>query len=328
MVLFAALLFGVALYAVATWLSERTGLSYGTSVVAWYVSGFLLASGFFLFAGDQLTSQYGELETVLPSALQTLEGRIEGTPIVGTLSSQLEDLRTSMMEDGRQTRGESTEEQSESESQQMTLIRVSMRMLTLFTVWVILAFYVAWDGRRYLQGFLRLFPPDRRNVGRDLATSLSVALPWWLVGRLSSMLVVAALTAPGLLLLGVPLAFVLAMIAGLLSFIPFVGPIASVVPAALVALQSAPSKVFWVLVLYAAVQFVESNIVTPTIQKRVASVPPLLLIGGQLILGTLAGLIGVMFSTPLMLAIMVTIQIVYIRHGLDEEITTPQEART
>ena len=200
-------------------------------------------------------------------------------------------------------------------------------MLTLFTVWVILAFYVAWDGRSYLEGVLRLFPPDRRDVGRDLARSLSVALPWWLVGRLSSMLVVAVLTAPGLLLLGIPLAFVLAIMAGLFSFIPFVGPIASVVPAALVALQSAPSKVFWVLVLYAGVQFVESNLVTPTIQKRVASVPPLLLIGGQLVLGTVAGLVGVMFSTPLMLTIMVTIQVVYLRHGLDEEVTTPQEAR-
>lgn len=107
-----------------------------------------------------------------------------------------------------------------------------------------------------------------------------------------------------------------------MSFVPILGPIAAVVPAGLVALQSTPDKVFWVLALYAVVQFIETNLITPNIQQRVASVPPVLLIAGQVVMGVLAGIAGVMFSTPLVLALLITVQVVYVNRLLGEGIQT------
>lgn len=324
-VLFASALFGVTLYTVARWLSDKTGWPHRVSVVVWFVAGIALTAGFFLFAGQRLSSEYGEFGSVLPDALETLENRLEDVPVIGGLSAEIEEMRRGMTsEDGAQQQM-SESEQQEVQAQRTRMVRVTSSMLTFFAIWVFLSFFLAFDGRKYQQALLRLVPPERRDVGRDFADALGQALPWWLAGRLSSMAVVTLLTAPGLLLLGVPLAFLLAVIAGVFSFVPFFGPLASVIPAVLITLESAPDKLLWVLGLYVLVQFLESNVITPLIQKKVADVPPPLLITAQLVMGTLVGVVGLIFATPLALAVMVTVQVLYIRHGLDEEVETPQD---
>lgn len=323
-VLFASALFGVTLYKLACWLSDKTGWSHRISVVVWFVAGIALVVGFFLFAGQRLSSEYGEFGSVLPDALETLESRLEGVPVVGGLGAEIAGMRRGMTgDDGAQPQMSETE-QEEAEEQRTRIVRVTSRMLTFFAIWAFLSFFLAFDGRKYQHALLRLVPPERRDVGRDFADALGQALPWWLAGRLSSMAVVALLTAPGLLLLDIPLAFLLAFIAGLFSFVPFFGPLASVIPAVLITLESAPDKLLWVLGLYALVQFLESNVITPLIQKRVAAVPPPLLITAQLVMGTLVGVVGLIFATPLALAVMVTVQVLYIRHGLNEDVETPQ----
>lgn len=170
-----------------------------------------------------------------------------------------------------------------------------------------------------------LFPRERRDVGEELVRGLGRALPQWLLGRLSSMAVVALLTAPGLMLLGIPLAFVLALIAGLFSFVPVLGPIASVVPAVLITLEAAPDKLLWVLGLYGLVQILESWVITPRIQDRMADVPPVLLLSAQFILGALVGTVGVMFSTPVALAGLVAVQVLYLRRALGQPVRLPGE---
>lgn len=324
-VLFAAALFGVTLYTLAGWLSDRTGWPRRLSVVVWFVTGLAMAVGFFLFAGQRLSSEYGEFGSTLPDALETLENRLEDVPVVGGLSAEIAGMRRGMTsDDGAQQPMSETEEQKAQE-QRTRMVKVTFSMLTFFAIWAFLSFFLAFDGRKYQQALLRLVPPERRDVGRDLIGALARALPWWLAGRLSSMAVVALLTAPGLLLLDIPLAILLAFIAGLFSFVPFFGPLASVIPAVLITLESAPDRLLWVLGLYALVQFLESNLITPLIQKKVASVPPALFITAQLVMGTLVGVVGLIFATPLALAVMVAVQVLYIRHGLNEEVETPQD---
>lgn len=324
MVVFAAALFGAALYALAGWIASRTPLSRRWAVLLGYLATWAVVAGFFFFAGQQLTDQYGELGSRIPTALETLETRIEGRPVVGGLADEIADLREGLSdEDGSSAPSET--EQAEREDQRRQIVAVTFRTLSLFVVWAVLVFYFAFDGRRYAEAIVRMVPPDRRHVAEDVVGSLGTALPWWLVGRLASMGVVTVLTAPGLLLLDIPLAFFLALLAGVFSFVHFVGPIAAAVPAVLVALEASPDKVIWVLVLYAGVQLVETNAITPQIQDRVASVPPALLISSQVLMGVIVGVVGVMFATPFALAIMVVVQVVWLRHTLGEDVETPRE---
>lgn len=321
-VLFGAGLFGIALYKLSRWLTRRTGLPHGLSVTIWFFAGVVVAAGFGIFGGRQLSDEYGQLEQQIPAALETLENRLEGTPVIGSLSPQIQEIRQGMTEDGQQAASQSDSEQEQTEAQRMRVIQVTTRAVSLFVIWAMVSFYLAWGGRGYMNAYLRLFPPEHRDTGRELANALCTALPWWLVGRVASMAVISVLTTAGLFLLGVPLALVLGVVAGLFSFVPILGPIASAVPAGLIALQSTPDKVLWVLALYAAVQLLESNVITPNIQKQVASVPPVLLIVGQVVLGVLVGIAGIMFSTPLVLALLITVQVVYVHRVLGEDIPT------
>lgn len=331
-VLFASVLFGVGLYRAARWLVDRTGMPHGAAVGIWYAVALGLMACFFLFAGQSLTDQYGKFGERLPAALETVENRVAGVPVVGSVAQQLGQMREDLTDGGGDGedggRGDGGEETSDgagsdSGSDTLHLVQLTLRTLSLVGLVVLLTFYLAYDGRRYVDGLLRLVPDDRRPVAEDLAASLGTALPWWLVGRLASMLVVVALTAPALYLLGVPLALLLALIAGLFSFVPVLGPIVSVIPAVLVTVESAPSKLVWVLLLYAVVQVVESWFITPVIQDKVASTSPFLVLAAQLVMGTLVGIVGIMFATPLALAALVSVQVLYLRHGLGQEVETP-----
>jgi len=335
-VLFAAFLFGVSLHAAARWLTEKTGLGHKMAVVAWATAFFLVLGGFFLLTQQRLASQYGEFGERLPQALEVAENRLQGIPIIGTVGGQLEDFRKSLTEGGSSGGGSgggdaaaeggpSDSQDAQGTSRSMQVVQITLLSLGRIGLVIILAFYIAFDGRRYVRSLLMLFPRDRRDVGTELVRGLGRALPQWLLGRMSSMAVVALLTAPGLMLLGIPLAFVLALIAGLFSFVPVLGPIASVVPAVLITLEAAPDKLIWVLSLYGLVQILESWVITPRIQDRMADVPPVLLLSAQFLMGALVGTVGVMFSTPVALAALVTVQVLYLRRGLGEPVRLPGE---
>jgi predicted PurR-regulated permease PerM len=325
--LFAAVLFGVTLYAISRWASAHTPLPHAVAVLLWTAVIVGAFAGFFVLLGQRFASEYEELGERIPSALSDLEGRLEGMPFLGSLAEQIRDLRTGMTGGGDgASEGEGGGQPAASLQQQLRFLRLGLGGVGSVIVVGVLAVFLALDGKRYYRGVLRLVPPEHREAGEDLLSSLGSALPLWVVGRLSSMGVVALLTVIGLLIIGTPLAVMLGVLAGLFSFVPYLGPIAGFVPAALVTLEADPQKILWVALLFGAVQFLESNVITPRIQQSVASVPPVALITAQVLLGVLVGLVGVMLSAPLVLAIMVVVQVVYLRHGLGEDVVTPGEA--
>lgn len=131
------------------------------------------------------------------------------------------------------------------------------------------------------------------------------------------MLIVAALTSIGLGLLGVPYALALGLLAGLLTFIPYLGPILSLIPAALVALGESPLLAGYVALLYAGVQAIE-GMLEPVVQQKTVYLPPVLLLFGQVVLGVLVGALGVVVATPLTAALMVMVKMLYVEDILGD----------
>jgi predicted PurR-regulated permease PerM len=103
----------------------------------------------------------------------------------------------------------------------------------------------------------------------------------------------------------------LAIIAGILNFIPNFGPLIAMIPAVLVALTQSPVTAAIVVGLYILIQVVESNFITPTVQQKLVSIPPAMIIMAQLLIGPLAGGWGLVLATPLMLIIMILVQELY-----------------
>jgi predicted PurR-regulated permease PerM len=110
-----------------------------------------------------------------------------------------------------------------------------------------------------------------------------------------------------------------------LTFIPNIGPVLSVIPAALLALSQDPIKALYVVILYIIVQIIESNLITPMIERNTIKLPPALTITLQLILSVFVGGLGLVLATPLVAAGMVLVQMLYIEDVLGDDIETPDE---
>ena len=174
----------------------------------------------------------------------------------------------------------------------------------------------------YVGGFLKLMPRKARPEARHVMEETGNTLGQWLKGQLFAMLVVAVLTWAGLAIIGVPLALALAIIAGLFNFVPNIGPLISAIPAVLVSLPMGGNAPLFVIGLYLLVQALESNLITPYIQNKMISIPPALILIGQMIFGTLFGAWGIILATPLVAILMVVLQELYVKKQ-EPEIAAP-----
>jgi predicted PurR-regulated permease PerM len=165
--------------------------------------------------------------------------------------------------------------------------------------------FVAFEPGMYRTGLLRLFPPARRARLAEVMTEAGHALHLWMMTKIVAMAVVGAATWFGLWLLGIPLAFALGLLSALLTFVPNFGPVIAVVPPMLLALAESPTTALFVAALYLGIQVVESYLITPLMERKTMSLPPALTIFAQLALGTIAGGLGVIIATPLVVVLIV-----------------------
>lgn len=196
---------------------------------------------------------------------------------------------------------------------------------------VLFGAYFAATPRIYLDNAMRVFPQHRRRRIRQVMHETGRALRSWLAGRFLSMTIVGIGTAIGLWIADVPMPVGLAFIAGGLSFVPNVGPIVAAVPGMLVGLSQDPMTAVWALVVYVAVQAIDNYLATPLINQRVVALPPAFLLAFQLLMGVSTGLIGLFMATPIAVALVVAIQVLYVHDVLGDQVTplgkrSPDEA--
>ena len=165
----------------------------------------------------------------------------------------------------------------------------------------------------YKKGIVALVPRKGKQQADEVLDKTGENLKKWLKGQLFAMLIVFVLTAIGLLIIGIPLWLVLALVAGILNFIPNFGPMIAMVPAILVALMESPTKAAFVAGLYILVQVAESNFITPWVQKKLLDTPPAMIIIAQLLMATLTGGWGIILAIPFFVIIMTLMQELYIK---------------
>jgi len=196
---------------------------------------------------------------------------------------------------------------------------VAVSIFGVFSAGLIVVFfgvYLAADPHTYVNLLSRLAPPERRDTVLALLYETGDVLRRWLIGQSITMSVIGGFTYVGLLILGVPIAFVLALFAGFACFLPYLGPIIGAIPIILVAGGESFHLALWALGLYCCVQFLESYLLTPLIQARAVSMPPAAVILNQLVFGAVFGLIGLALATPLAAAATVPLRHVF---GLGED---------
>jgi len=184
---------------------------------------------------------------------------------------------------------------------------------------VFLGIACAADPGSYRDGLLRFAPPRHRPRGAKLLDGMGETLRNWLFGQLITMVVIFLCTWAGLAVLGVGGSLILGIQAGLLAFIPTIGPLIAGVVIVLASLASGSGAALGALGVYMAVQTLETYGLTPFIQKRALDIPEATIFAAQLLLGVLFGLWGVALALPFTAVIKVLLDQLYIEETLHED---------
>jgi len=207
-----------------------------------------------------------------------------------------------------------------------TLGTVSESMGEIAIVFV-LGLYFAADPGMYYYGIVKLFPKHLRPRCEEVLNELGHTLWAWTWGRLAAMAIIGVTISIGLWLLGMPLAVGLGVLAGVMTFIPSIGPTLAAAPAVLIAFQQGPWEVLYVLILYCVVQGGELKFVTPLIQLHVVRMPPSVQLIAQMLFWWFMGLLGLTLATPIAAVLMVLVKELYVKDALgDRDVALPSAA--
>lgn len=180
-------------------------------------------------------------------------------------------------------------------------------LFALVTVLVISFYLVAAD--RGMKKFISdLVSPQHQNIVISLIEKIQRKMGLWVVGQIILSIFIFALTYIGLSILGVQYALFLALLAGLLEIIPYVGPFLSAVPAVFFALVQNPPLVIAVIILYIVIQKTEGYILVPKVMEKTVGTSPLVVLLALLIGFKLAGILGLLLAVPLAGAVTVVLK--------------------
>jgi predicted PurR-regulated permease PerM len=306
---FAAALLAVLLDGLACVLMRHTPLGHGVALLAVIAAIVAILAGIIYLGGLRITNQAPVLRQDMHQSIVQIEHQLKDMGInVHALEAQ------------------STQHKAASLSQVANNVPVggylstSLEVIADVVIILVAGIYFAATPRFYVNTVLRLAPPRRRARLREVSSEIGHALRRWLIGRFLSMLAVGIITGVGLALLGVDLAALLAVIAGLLTFIPYLGAIMAVIPALLLGLLVSPMTAIYVAALYLGAHAAEGYVLTPMIQRQTVHVAPAWLILSQLVGGLLAGLFGILLAAPLLVAVTVLVQILYVEDVLHDNV--------
>ena len=267
---FGSILLALVLRGLAGIVSDRTRISEGVAVAAVVIIMALAFTAFAWLFGSQIAKQFELLSQDLPQGISKLLNDLRTTQWGSWIFLRAQELNLS---------GATTQVTGYITAVFGSIVRTAGYLAVLLFA----SIYLAAQPDRYLQGFLRLVPQNRRERVAEISSLTGRTLQRWLVGQSITMAIVGTLTGLGLWGLGVPAPLALGLLAGLFAFIPYVGPILSSVPGILMAATQGPLPAFYALLLYAGVHFVEGNLITPIICESAPKRDPFSSLGKHLI---------------------------------------------
>lgn len=306
LVVFAGILLAILFHAVSAWIREKTGLSDTLSVAAALLLPVLLVGSFIWLVAPSVSEQATELSDRIPKAVSELRQEVRKYSWADKFLERQEQLQ------------ESLPSGSKIVDFAGRLFSSTFGALGNLVLALALGVFLSINTTSYVNGMLCLIPIGKRERARDVLEATRSTIASWLGAKIIAMTVIGVLTTVGLWLIGIDLALVLGIIAGLLSFIPNFGPVISIVPALLIALVGGADQIMYVVALYAGIQTLESYVLTPMLQKKMVDLPPALTVGAQVLFGYLCGALGVILATPLTAAAMVMVRMWYVEDLLGD----------
>ena len=312
MLVFAALVLASALDTIAKLIQQRLGLKRGRSLLSAIalVLG-LLGLSLWLIV-PPFTDQFQQMMTLFPEGFERLNQSFD------TFKASLPPVVSSAIPDP-----DAVVKQLQPLFNQLLGGSVALAsgtlggLLNLLLV-VILSIMFLVEPDQYRRALVRLFPSFYRHRIEVILDRCRESLRGWLVGILFNMLVIGGFSGIGLWILGVKLPLANGIFAGLLTFIPNIGPALSVVPPMTIALLDAPWKSGAVLILYFLVQQLETNVLTPYVMAQQVSLMPAVTLMSQVFFATFFGFLGLLLALPLTVVGQVWLHEILVKDVLDK----------
>ena len=297
LLVFAGILIAIFFHGFAGLLRRYLHLPHTLSIVVSVLFNLLLVIAFFWFVGNRLSAQVTELSDTLPTTIQNAKDKLSESTIGNKILNYL------------QQSGDSDKTRQAMRSFFSSSFGV---VSDLYIVFLLGMFFTAGPAT-YKKGIVHLLPPKAKDKGDELLKKLGTLLKKWLKGQILGIVFIAVLTGIALLIIGMPLILTLALLAGLLNFIPNFGPIIALIPAVLIALMQGSNTAIIIICVYTGIQIIQSAVEQPLVQKKMVDIPPALTIIGQVAMGTLGGFWGVLLATPLVAVIMTIVNDLYVK---------------
>jgi predicted PurR-regulated permease PerM len=271
-----------------------------------------LCIGFFWLLVPPFAAQFQQLTELVPRGLERFNGWLDQLrtrvpsqmvpylPNLDSLTQQLQPLANRLL------------------GSSVAFVSSSLGVLLNVLLVLVITLMLLVNPQPYRKAFIRLFPSFYRRRVDGILDECEVALGGWLSGILFNMSVIAVFSGVGLWILQVPLALANGVLAGLLTFLPNIGPALSVVPPMAIALLDAPWKAVAVLILYIIIQQVESNLLTPYVMAQQVSLLPAVTLLSQVFFATFFGFLGLFLALPLTVVGQVWLREVLLEDVLDQ----------
>jgi predicted PurR-regulated permease PerM len=301
LLIFAAIVLATALNRMAR-LLQRIAIKKRSIAIA-LTFGLLLAltAGFLLIIVPPFVDQFQQLVDFIPEGIERARRWVEWLQdAITRQSGQIDEL------DGLTQQLQSFISQLFGNFFELFSNSIGILISALFVL--VLSIMLLTNPTLYRQGFVLLFPSFYRRRADTILEQCNVALGGWATGILFNMMVIAVFSGISLWILQVPLALANAILAGILTFIPNVGPTLSVIPPIALTLFDTPWKAVAIMVLYIVIQQLESNVLTPLVMEKQVSLPPAVTLASQVIFASFFGFLGLFLALPLIVVLQVWIK--------------------
>jgi predicted PurR-regulated permease PerM len=297
--LFVAVIFAAAVDPWVDWLQKKR-IPRAISILLIYVILLAVFSLVIIMMIPPITEEIGQIVTNFPSYYEKIS--------VGVHSLQ-DRAVSSNVEVGNDSIVTALESLSLTLAQTTKSIFVTITSIFggLFSLLIVLVitFYLTVEEDA-LKKFIKLIVPSKhRSYTMNLIERMQLKIGMWLRGQLLLSLIVGILTYFLLAIFGVKYALLLALCAGLLEIIPYLGPWLAGIPAVLVAFSDSFTKVIIVIAIYLFIQQFENNVIVPKLMSKMVGLNPIIVIMAILIGIKLGGVIGGLLGVPVAAAIAV-----------------------
>lgn len=172
--------------------------------------------------------------------------------------------------------------------------------LTIFAV-IVLSYYMIQEMHK-LKNYFLFWSPEKGERYNLIAEKLEVEIGHWIRGEVLLMLIVGVLSYLGYVIVGLPYAIALGVIAGILELVPNVGPTIATIPAILVGFSISSTHGIGALVVAIVVQQLENNLIVPKVMQKTTGLNPIITLLAIMIGLKLGGPLLAVLSLPVILS--------------------------